>query len=445
MLRLLSLVVLGSTAAVGVAVARHPAAVPMAPVGASASCPLSESAQQKASDAWNAMMPTFRHPRCSNCHGGVDPFSGDGGHLGGEMPLIMVPPAGTGRKPFMDVEKTFAQCEECHGGLPGWRVPHPVNHFVEKSDARICGDLKSALGSPARFLEHMEHDDGDVKFIAESFRGTRGLNERGRENFEAEAGRPYRPEPPPISHATLLEQARAWTDQFDGGWPSDMSFLCGCVPLRYELRFDSEVTMDGDGMKVTEHVSFTAPLSALPGSPDGAIMQGAGALRSTSLKVEIPPCRVEATARGDTARVVELTREDPEDASSLIVSIWPGSTTMNMTMHCPQGSAAAPPSPGMWAPTWYALHDEEITNGVARFDGWEGLFGCLEAGCAKAIARKEIERSGTCEDYKCTARTRIEVWEIAEGEPAAGSEGGGEASAAARPGLFGLARRGRGG
>ena len=38
------------------------------------SCPLPVGRQVKAVKAFQAMMPVFRHPRCFNCHGGVNPF-----------------------------------------------------------------------------------------------------------------------------------------------------------------------------------------------------------------------------------------------------------------------------------------------------------------------------------------------------------------------------------
>ena len=48
-------------------------------------CPLSGAQKKKAVKAFEAMMPVFRHPQCSNCHGGIDPSKAEGGHLGGKI------------------------------------------------------------------------------------------------------------------------------------------------------------------------------------------------------------------------------------------------------------------------------------------------------------------------------------------------------------------------
>src|SRR5512147_2120013 len=65
-------------------------------------CPLSPSEEQKAIDIFHdKLMPVLMHPRCFNCHGGVDPTTETGGHLGGAVQL-------TGK---------FGQCADCHGLL----------------------------------------------------------------------------------------------------------------------------------------------------------------------------------------------------------------------------------------------------------------------------------------------------------------------------------------
>ena len=57
--------------ATGTAFAASVAAAPQA----GGSCPLTAAQQTKSSQAWLKMMPVFRHPRCTNCHGGIpDPF-----------------------------------------------------------------------------------------------------------------------------------------------------------------------------------------------------------------------------------------------------------------------------------------------------------------------------------------------------------------------------------
>ena len=48
-------------------------------------CPLTLAEEHKASLAFEEMMPVLMHPRCFNCHGGVNErvSADEGGHLGG--------------------------------------------------------------------------------------------------------------------------------------------------------------------------------------------------------------------------------------------------------------------------------------------------------------------------------------------------------------------------
>ncbi|MGH7510874.1 MAG: hypothetical protein ACREMZ_15585 [Gemmatimonadales bacterium] len=373
-------------------------------------CPLTDTQQQQASKAFSAMTPTFRHPRCANCHGGVDPFSQSGGHLGGEMPVFTTMDEGTGFE-TEDQERTLAQCQECHGALPGWKQPAPQLAFVNKSDTELCVQMKRMIFPANEFLRHIEHDVGSVNFIAEAFRGTRGLNEMGRDIFAAEAERPFRPEPPPISHAAFLAQARAWVDAMDGEYPED--YLCGCVPLRFELRFDSEVTFASEGVSIKERVQTTIPLTAkAEAGTSSNPLRGAALLQSEVVGMEVPGCVAKVTSTGDTARVLEV-KADPKDwLSTLSVTLWPGKTEILMHLTCPKGSGSAPPSPGMWAPTWLHLHQDEHTNGIAVIRNWEpGDYSCSDAGDRCSVARKTYQRSSTCmEGGSCTEKTKIEIW-----------------------------------
>src|SRR5262245_28655327 len=66
-----------------------------ASASASSECPLPREKQQAAVDAFAAMVPTFQHPRCVNCHGAVNPFvsESEGHHLGGKISRVMEPAA----------------------------------------------------------------------------------------------------------------------------------------------------------------------------------------------------------------------------------------------------------------------------------------------------------------------------------------------------------------
>jgi hypothetical protein len=45
-------------------------------------CPLTAEQTQKSIQAFAQITPLLHHPRCENCHGGVDPFSETGNHGG---------------------------------------------------------------------------------------------------------------------------------------------------------------------------------------------------------------------------------------------------------------------------------------------------------------------------------------------------------------------------
>lgn len=48
-------------------------------------CPLSPEKEKHSIDTFAKPMPVFTHPRCINCHGGVNPFAANGNHLGGRI------------------------------------------------------------------------------------------------------------------------------------------------------------------------------------------------------------------------------------------------------------------------------------------------------------------------------------------------------------------------
>lgn len=126
---------------------------------AGAACPLTSSQEKTAVIAFEEMMPVIRHPRSSNCHGGVNPFKpeADGGHGGGEM----------------DLPEVAKQCRECHSELPGWTVTSPPMFFPGRSSKQICKQFKQFAPTGADFVGHMQHENGGIQFIAAAFKGKR--------------------------------------------------------------------------------------------------------------------------------------------------------------------------------------------------------------------------------------------------------------------------------
>ena len=199
-------------------------------------CTLTEDQERAAMAAFELMMPVFRHPRCSNCHGGVNPFREDGGHLGGEMSLYW-----EDGSTALDIAKTERQCTGCHSAVDGWMVPPGDQHFVGKSSEELCRQMKQ-VGGAEDLLHHMEHDRGRVPFIVEAYTGRRGLDETGITIFEGATEREFRPEPPPGSHAQLVQQTKDWITALGGEIPGE---YCGCR-LRPHLRITLEELKQGD-------------------------------------------------------------------------------------------------------------------------------------------------------------------------------------------------------
>ena len=219
-------------------------------------CPLLAAQQTKSSKAWLKMMPVFRHPRCSNCHGGIpDPF-----------PDSQTGNSGPGRKPYsprhvgvVDIDSTSPAnvCENCH--MNGWTMPGSALYFVTKSDVELCKAMKTKFDGPG-FVDHIRRESGGVQFIAAAFRGKRGLDaDPGAQSiYEAETGKTFRAEPPPVTHPVFLQQAMAWVAAQGGDFVGDEE--CGCVPAEtgevYLLEIKQTDSRAFSGFVVTDQVTM---------------------------------------------------------------------------------------------------------------------------------------------------------------------------------------------
>jgi hypothetical protein len=184
-------------------------------------CPVPVGQQVKAVKAFGEMLPVFRHPRCLNCHGGVDPHSEK--HRG-------VDQLEEGLTLFGDRVRYLAQCQECHDGLPGWMVPPREDLlFVGKSDEELCLQMKHHEKAGHDFVGHIfnDHDSTNVQFIAAGFKGDRAVGE-ALPDYGLVA------EPPPGSQAGLTEKARKWVELLgEEGYTASPE--CGCVMPKIKL------------------------------------------------------------------------------------------------------------------------------------------------------------------------------------------------------------------
>ncbi len=222
-------------------------------------CSLSNDQQQKAPKAFAAMTPTFQTPRCINCHGLVNPFTGanhGGGEQEGKVVKERIERVDNGLEPAHDVvhpSYKVYDCNDCHIHAPilsdakaGWRIPSPSFSFVGKDSVQLCRQMKQTMPDAQRFVDHVAKDEGnDVPFIQIAFEGTRDLNDlNGQATYEYKTGKDYKPEPPPppITHANFIAQAQAWVDAMGGKFRGDPD--CGCVPHHYSLSIDMKSNSD---------------------------------------------------------------------------------------------------------------------------------------------------------------------------------------------------------
>jgi hypothetical protein len=192
------------------------------------SCPLAVGTQIEAVQAFAEMLPVFRHPRCLNCHGGMDVLSD--AHPGASALDDALDP----RTSSMTSEfraKFEPQCQDCHDGLEGWTVPGQPLFFVDKDDATLCRQMKSfGNDTGEKFVSHIFDDHGGIQFIATGFAGDRALGPDGLAENHLSA------QPPPGTQSQLTAKARRWVDVMgaQGGWVGDPS--CGCEMPRIRLK-----------------------------------------------------------------------------------------------------------------------------------------------------------------------------------------------------------------
>ena len=123
------------------------------------------------------MLPVFRHPRCMNCHGGVDPLTEQ--HRGFDQLDLSID-----RMASPESRKEWeAQCQQCHTELEGWTTPGEPVFFVGKDDETLCMQMKKFEKTGDLFVEHILNDHKGIQFIAAGFKGDRALGEDGLKDF----------------------------------------------------------------------------------------------------------------------------------------------------------------------------------------------------------------------------------------------------------------------
>ncbi len=365
-------------------------------------CPLPMSQQEEAAAAFRVLAPTFHHARCANCHGAIRPFDRNGGHFGGAL------------RRKRSAAENIALCQECHGGLPGWDQPVAGMSFHDKSPDELCLQMKRTKPSARAFLEHLFNDGGEanVQFGAEAFRGTRGLSEGARIIYEDETGRPFTPEPPPISHAMFMNQAEAWVDAMGGEFVG--SAECGCIPLQLELFLDSRIIATDDADLFSTHVRATIPLDADAGGGEW----GRAPLEHLDNQLgQLPGCIVQGEGEGGFIRVLDLEVTTDGGANLALAGRSPPTITLTLVPENSGGSIQIS-CPGIlsmtipnlqWSQQWRFLHEADRREDRYQLSDWRIERSSRMRDGRTVLATKEIRTRNSWFGIDLREETRLEL------------------------------------
>ncbi len=359
--------------------------------GSGPSCPLSLPEQVKAVKAFAEMMPVFRHPRCTNCHGGVNPFVEPevGSHRGGAME----PPP-----PF-----NSEQCQECHDQLKGWDIPGTPLFFAGKSDEEICMQVKAFAETGHSFVEHIRHDHGGIQFIAAGFKGDRALDAQSLADHDVVI------EKPPGTQEQLTEKARNWVKAMgaEGEFPG--SAECGCVKPKIELNMSSEWKGTDGSQVVTAEVTATVELTA---DSSGLVYTGQAPLQHGRYTAPTLDCRVVMSPVGGILDVKEARFDIADDQRMTIsLAVEPTHSGGTMTYYCPKmGPVTVPLMP--WAGQWKYVHQPDLIGHDYHFDEFDAASGTAFGGERTLVGRKEVSRTAAGDGLTLTAETTFEFWSL---------------------------------
>lgn len=202
-------------------------------------CPLTPSEERTAVVAFEEMMPVVRHPRCNNCHGGIDPLVPykQGGHMGD---------IDTSTIAHNSVQTRRHVCQECHSELEGWDTPGEPMLWNGKTTKQICMQFKAFSTDPADFIGHITNEHGGVQFIETAFKGEKGLNDASKDISMDHFKIPFKVDPPPGTHQDLIRQGTEWANAVGTkGWTATPE--CGCEIRRNGWIGSATATMRMDG------------------------------------------------------------------------------------------------------------------------------------------------------------------------------------------------------
>ena len=320
-------------------------------VAAQAVCPLSDEQAMNSIKAFTKFVPTLQgEPRCTNCHGGLDPFAANTTHGGGTVDPG-VPEVEAENGSVAAPAQPGTDCSVCHSDLAPrtngqesiWQLAPAFMSFVGKDAPTLCEQIKDNTRSCAldkkygkvlcgpwpnaeKFVGHVTDDEGKDNFTATAFRGMRGLPT----DFDPDIV----PEPPRgITHAGLIGLAHEWINTTGGKWQGHKD--CGCRPSEYALRITAvtEIADEGIAFK-SEMTPLEIPLTfADDGTFTGeaaAEFRGAGVADNCTLQGGLS---VRLSASGEAVQT--------EEDQHFTVTLKPASQSASRgSVACPDGGAS---------------------------------------------------------------------------------------------------------
>lgn len=171
------------------------------------------------------LWPVFSHPRCINCHGLVNPVTGEN-HGGGRIPGVETTPNGGIRDAL--------PCFQCHTAgatwyeepklfvpepTAAWELPPRDMWFAGRSSTEVCARISKDIRSdPSSLVRHFQEDPR----IKLGFVGLRGMDERSPAWDVVQPA-----EPPPLTHEQFLAALRKWVQIGGGscGWTGTITYV----------------------------------------------------------------------------------------------------------------------------------------------------------------------------------------------------------------------------
>lgn len=160
------------------------------------------------------LMPVFAHPRCVNCHGGVNPFSGDGHFTdmpddeAAQLRLTAEEAKLAGRSPGDHRLGSNAPCLQCHTDTADsvdWHLAPSQMAFNGRTTIDLCRQLKKEEVTSEELIGHLHRD----RLIRVAFRGRKGVPDEPAEF-------------PPMGRSVFLQLAEEWLKGHEtipcGGW-----------------------------------------------------------------------------------------------------------------------------------------------------------------------------------------------------------------------------------